>query len=88
MSDVNHNHRVCLVIVESLRVVEVQEILVGPRKILKVRYFVAAGKGSEVGERFLRIAAVSKEGQVVSQVEIAEIVGAGAAESERVANGS
>ena len=88
MCDLNHNRRVCLVIVESLRVVEVQEILVGPRKILKVRCFVAAGKGSEVGERILRIGAVSKEGQVVSQVEIAEIVGAGAAESERVANGS
>jgi len=31
-------------------------------KILS-KVFVAAGKGSEVGERFLRIGAVSKEGQ-------------------------
>ena len=85
--DANHSHQVYLVIVESMRVVEAQEILVGLKKILKVKYFVAVGKGSEVEEKLPRIGAALKEGQVVSQVEIAEIVDAGAAEFERAGNG-
>jgi hypothetical protein len=84
MFDVNHNHRVYLVIVESMQVVEALEKLAELRKILKAGYFVVAGKGFEVERKLLRIGVVSKEGQVVSQVAIAEIVDAGAAGSERV----
>ena len=78
----NHNHQVYSVIVESLQVAEALERLVEPRKIWKAMYSVAVGKGFEVEGRLQRIGAVLKEGQVVCQVAIAEIVGVGAAESE------
>jgi hypothetical protein len=77
---------VYLVIVESMQVGALEK-LAELRKILKAKYFVVAGKGFEVERRLLRIGVVSKGGQVVSQVAIAEIVDAGAAESERVESG-
>jgi hypothetical protein len=70
---------VYLVIVESMQVGALEK-LAELRKILKAKYFV-------VERRLLRIGVVSKGGQVVSQVAIAEIVDAGAAESERVESG-
>jgi hypothetical protein len=85
--DVNHSHWVYLAIAESMQAVEGQEIWAELRKTLKAMYFVAVGKGFEVEERPRKIGAASKEGQVVSQVGIAETVDAGAARSERVGNG-
>lgn len=77
----------CSVIGESMQVVEAQESFFEPRKIPKTICSVVARKGFEVEEKILRIGAVLKEGQVAFQVAIAEIVGAGAAESEKAGNG-
>jgi hypothetical protein len=87
MFDVNHNRWGYLAIAESRQVVEVQGRLVEPRTILKVRCFVVAGKGSEAEGKLPRIGVASKEGQAVSQVEIAGIVDAGAVGFARVENG-
>ena len=82
----NHNHQVCSVIVESMQAVGVQESLFEARKSPKALRSAVVRKGFEVEEKLLRIGAVLREGQAVFRVAIAEIVGAGAAESERAGN--
>jgi hypothetical protein len=88
MFDVNHNRQVYLVVVESMQELEPLVMLTERKKIPKARYFGAAGRGFEAEWKPPRIGAVSTEGQVVSQVEIAEIVAVGAEGSEKVGNGS
>ena len=73
---------------ESMQEVEAQEKWVEPRKLLgRAKYFGAAGRDFEVEEKPPKIGAVSTEGQAVFQVEIAEIVVAGAGGSEMAGNG-
>jgi hypothetical protein len=90
MFDVNHMHQEYLVVVGLWQVVEGQEMFV--RIVCKIlRINLVAGKGFEVEGTLLRTGAVSKEGQVVYQVEIAgtaEIAVVGAAGSGKMENDS